>query len=569
MPLAVLLILLNLFAFQTQDCYAEAAQGRDHDARPLVKEQQSTEAAPDAAVHSQDGASGREAPEATPGIFSTPFARGLPAAPPVESTGEAETPVSGDATTAQTSDSLTPPSVTIPGPGVIPLGAPLPLPPTSTDTAAEQVVETSVKQGVIIDSRAATAANPHPDGNAVGNPERVGTPQLTLPKDAFTEQELTAADLQLARAAWRYFTTNRQPTTGLVNAVNRYTYATLWDIASAVAALVAAEQIGIIDRAYFEQEMGLLLQTLSQITLYNDELPNREYNTRTGQMVDIKSRPSHRGSGWSALDIGRCLIWLKITALWYPPLADQVHQVVKRWRFDRLAQNGEMHGVLHNGRREKIRQEGRLGYEQYAAVGYALWDLFLPGALDYDAVDWVNILGVEVPYDRRDHAYLGSEPFMLAQMELGGIDSNFGDMVQRIYQVQKRRWEEYGLLTAISEDAVNVRPWFVYNCIYLHGKPWQCVGHNGAPAPELKSISTKAAICWSVIFPDDYSRQLREAVEGLVHPRYGYQAGLFENGNVNKSLNVNTNAVILEAMLYKKRGGEPFLMWQNPPRHAH
>ncbi|RMI24942.1 MAG: DUF3131 domain-containing protein, partial [Calditrichaeota bacterium] len=335
---------------------------REYYARPLAEAQESTGETPEAAAYSRGGAPGRDTPEAAPEI-STPFARGLPAASPEELSPKTEAWIPEDSILAQTGDSLAAPSAPVPGPGVIPLGSPLPVPPTPTDTAAEPVVETAVKRGVIIDTSAAETPVPDPDGDGVGNPEVVVTPHLTLPKGALTGQELTEADLTLARAAWRYFVTNRQSTTGLVNAVNGYTYATLWDIASAIAALVAAEQIGIIDRAHFEREMGLLLQTLSQIALYNDELPNREYDTRTGQMVDIRNRPSHKGSGWSALDIGRCLIWLKITELWYPQLAEKVHQVVKRWRFDRLAQDGEMHGVLHNGRSENIWQEGRLGYE--------------------------------------------------------------------------------------------------------------------------------------------------------------------------------------------------------------
>ena len=43
----------------------------------------------------------------------------------------------------------------------------------------------------------------------------------------------------------------------------------------------------------------------------------------------------------------------------------------------------------------------------------------------------------------------------------------------------------------------------------------------------------------------------------------GYYAGIYEKKGVNKCLNVNTNAVILEAMLYLKRNKQAFLKIKN------
>jgi len=63
---------------------------------------------------------------------------------------------------------------------------------------------------------------------------------------------------------------------------------------------------------------------------------------------------------------------------------------------------------------------------------------------------------------------------------------------------------------------------------------------------------------------DEYSRRLGEAVINLNQPRFGFYGGIFENGEVNKSRNINTNAVVLEAMLYLKRGGNSFLSLRTP-----
>ena len=48
-------------------------------------------------------------------------------------------------------------------------------------------------------------------------------------------------------------------------------------------------------------------------------------------------------------------------------------------------------------------QEGRLGYEQYAAKGYALWGFDVAEAQRVEAhLDWLDVYGVEVPFDSRD-----------------------------------------------------------------------------------------------------------------------------------------------------------------------
>src|SRR5262249_31346248 len=371
-------------------------------------------------------------------------------------------------------------------------------------------------------------------------------------------------DQEMARIAWQYFAANQQSNTGMFNAVHNYPFTTLWDLGSALAGLVAAEQLGLLDSGQFATDLGLLLDTLAVLPLYHQELPNRAYDTRTGRMVDVKGRPSNIGSGWSTLDIGRSLIWLKIIATWYPRFATQVTQVVQRWNFARLRYNDEMHGTFFDGQREIVWQEGRLGYEQYAAAGYALWGMPLARAQDYDTTQPVNILGVQLSYDTRDHAFLTSEPFLLGHMELGGVDDTFQQLTAALYRVQKRRWEESAVLTAVSEDSLDRAPWFAYNTVYIQGQPWKAVTRKEESCSACQALSTKAAVAWAVIFPEAYSQSLHDTVRPLFHPTYGYYAGLYETHQINTSLNINTNAVVLEAMLYSKRAGKPFMPLPKP-----
>ena len=397
-------------------------------------------------------------------------------------------------------------------------------------------------------------------GKAAGEMEVRSFKTIALPRsEQFATEIFGQKELEIARSAWRYFTANFQQNTGMVNAVHNYSYATMWDMGSALAALIAAEKIGIIQYNEFKERITRFLETMISMELYNHELPNREYNTRTGNMTDLKSRPSHKGSGWSALDIGRILIWLKIARNWYPDLEKLIDKVVERWKFDRACKYRELNGVLFDRKKEFFRQEGRLGYEQYAACGYRLWGHEVAKALDFQEIEWTDILGEKIPFDTRNKAYLTSDPFMLARMELDNIDKEFNGFIHSIYAIQKKRWEKTDIITSVSEDSINQKPWFVYNCIFYEDKPWACVDHKGRSSPNLKSLSSKAAISWSAIFSDDYSASLREAVADLKHPKYGFYAGIFEDGKVNKSRNINTNAVILEAMLYLKMGKKPFI----------
>ncbi len=78
--------------------------------------------------------------------------------------------------------------------------------------------------------------------------------------------------------------------------------------------------------------------------------------------------------------------------------------------------------------------------------------------------------------------------------------------------------------------------------------------------PQLRFISTKAAFAWQALMPNDsYTSILRKAVENLGNQNRGYLSGRYENSNlgVNTAIDVNTNAVILESLLYQARSGQP------------
>ena len=361
-------------------------------------------------------------------------------------------------------------------------------------------------------------------------------------------------NLDMGRAALRYFNTSYQPNTGFYNSSFNYAFTSVWGIASSIAALASAEQLSLIHTSVFDQRMALLLETLNQIPLYNNELPNREYSTQTGQMIGTDGRPSSVGKGWSAIDVGRLLIWLKIVETWYPTHANAVNTVVSRFNFDRLAQNNQLNAVYFDGTTEEYFQEGRFGYEQYAALGFYLWGIEVEAALDREDTATTQIYDLEIPFDTRDNAFLTSDPFILMALELGSPSEEWMATIRNVYLVQRERGLRAGIPTAVSEDNLDQAPWIGFATILHEGENWKTYDFQGNQLRQQDyQLSFKAATGWHALFDDDYTEYLVTFMNDRSDPRLGYYTGIYSDGRVNKSINVNTNAVILESLLYISR----------------
>jgi Protein of unknown function (DUF3131) len=180
---------------------------------------------------------------------------------------------------------------------------------------------------------------------------------------------LCAKDLEIARIAWKYFENNYQPSTGFVNSVNKYQSTTMWDLASSLAATIAANQLGIIDDKAFDDRVVRLMTTLGTMPLYRDEAPNKVYHTEKLAMVDYGNQPTTFGIGYSALDLARLGTWLDNLACMYPRHSMAAHRAVHRWSYCRMLKDGQMFGTGYNKgtNEESLNQEGRLGYEQYGS----------------------------------------------------------------------------------------------------------------------------------------------------------------------------------------------------------
>jgi hypothetical protein len=386
---------------------------------------------------------------------------------------------------------------------------------------------------------------------------------------------LTDREMRAAKVAWHYFEKFTQETTGMANSVGNYPSTTLWDTASYIAGLVAAYELCLIEKPEFDRRITLLLTTIKSLELFRKELPNKVYHTKTGAKVDYTNKPGE--IGFSALDIGRFLVWMRICKNRYPYLANTIDSVLLKWDFkNAVSDDGLLFGAYVDKKTGETvyAQEGRLGYEEYAAKGFALWG-FRP-LLAHRAEPFLtaSIFGVQVPYDGRDprvfHSqnYVVTESYLQDGLELGfdlphddsspdwvNSDGWRAEFADRIYQVQENRWRQTGFMTARSEHNVKGPPYFTYDTIFSDGYPWNTVTPRGDYVPDHAAVSAKAALGLWALWETDYTQVLFDAVIELYDPENGMYEGLYERGQGRVAIfTANNNGIILTALLHKVQG---------------
>ncbi len=381
-------------------------------------------------------------------------------------------------------------------------------------------------------------------------------------------QPLPSADQTAAQMAWRYFEHNWNAQTGLVNAIDGLTWTTLWDQGSAIFGLHATYQLQLLPRSEFQTKVERLLLTLQQLPLPATGLPNKAYSTADGSMRTMNNRADlHGRSGWSVLDMARYLTSLYALQQHYPCYREQIQAIVARYNLKALIKDGWLQGSGNVKGTLRYWQEGRLGYEQYAANSLLLWGLDAPQALYYPPVNTVLIEDVLLLVDKRDRTssgasnYLTSDPYLLWSLELG-LPPEQQIQVQNLFQAQVNRCDRTGTLTAVNEDACDRAPYFLYYNAYADGQTWTAIDVRGRRFPKLRCLSTKAAFAWHAICPDHaYGQTLRQFVQSLADPDRGYFAGMYEDPTLgmNQALSLNTNAVVLESLLFQSQGYQPLL----------
>jgi len=387
------------------------------------------------------------------------------------------------------------------------------------------------------------------------SPTDPGTGTPTPPSGPRTEAEIY---LDAARVAWQFIERKSEPATGLAWAHNTFQYITVWDMGSLLAAVHAAHELGIISDATFHARVARLLETFNTMPMVQNTGFNRTYDAVTARMVDRSNAFTNTGTGWSPVDIGRLLVALRILARDEPQYAASAQSIVNRLDMSRLVRSGVIRGsdVDRNGNIYTYR-EGELGYEQYGAAGFALWGFRANEALD---PNWnsapVDVYGVPVYNDTRGNARITSEPYVMLGMETGFYHPDLRKHAERVLAAQEARFNQDGILTMVSEDALPDPPhYFYYYSVYHDGRIFPVEGPiSGTYVSGPRWVSSKAAFGYRAIMPTEYTRTVFDAIQTSGIVGSGWGAGVYEDTlQPTGEPSLNTNAMILESALYYER----------------
>ena len=395
-------------------------------------------------------------------------------------------------------------------------------------------------------------------------------PMTPPPVSVAAQREFLLAS---ARSAWAYVRRNYHPSTGFVGATDQYPYVTVWDVGSILGAYLAARELGFITPDDYRERVSRVLRSLESARLHDGVAFNRLYAAGSGRMVGRDHRPTTGGHGWSATDLGRLLLWLKIVATDDRAYEATARRIVGRLDVDRLVRDGYLRGeeLTPRGRR-RLFQEGRIGYEQYAAAGFALWGIRAESALDLHANSTpVTVFGQSVLGDRRGDDLLTSEPLVMLGLELGWPSADWERLARAVLAAQEERHRRTGLVTIVSEDAVPRPPaYFYYYLLHHNGQDFVVVTPSHDLVPwNLRWVSAKAAFAWHALFPSAYTWLALQTVKGAESPNVGWSAGVYERSRIRvQSNNLNTAAVILESAAYFMRGCPLIITYAGCPTAA-
>ncbi|WOI57433.1 DUF3131 domain-containing protein [Palleronia sp. LCG004] len=372
--------------------------------------------------------------------------------------------------------------------------------------------------------------------------------------------ESSERDLEHARIAWTYFENNVDEGTGLVNSANAYPSTTMWETGSYIVAILSAERLQLIDGEEAEARIGKVIDSLGKLRLFDGKLPNKAYHTRTLELVDYTNKPSETGLGWSALDVARIVAAMGLVERNHPGLAPEVEALLAGWDLDSMIVDGELMGTNIVAGEIRHNQEGRVGYEQYAAKGMMLFGYDAYRAYEVKENLMVrDVEGIPVPVDTRLHrgtlpAFTVSEPYLFDGLEFG-FDARSSRFATAVYEAQEARYHETGTLTAVSESHLSEAPYFAYATIWGGGAPWSVLSFKGERMDSRRTIATKAAFGWNALFGTEYTDELIDALEIAADPEQGWAEGIYEaTGELNSSVTANTNAVVLAALAFRASG---------------
>lgn len=368
--------------------------------------------------------------------------------------------------------------------------------------------------------------------------------------------------MDAARSSWNFVNSITEPSTGLARAHAKYSFVTLWDVAGVIAANYVAHELGFVDDATYDSHINRILATLSTVDLFEQTAFNRIYDAKTGRMIDNGSpaKISNIGAGYSSVDIGRLLIWLRILSAKQPKYAAQATEIVRRVNFRKVLDDGRLNAVdvSSDGRSRDEFREMEIGYQQYALSGFAMWGGKASGeGLDVTRdVARIKIYDVPLLTNNNGNDRVMSEPFIMIGVETGFRSPQMARQAAQVLAAQQARYQKTGIITGVTEDAMPDPPYyFYYYSLWHNDRPFIVEGPGkNKEVSQPRWVSSKAAFGWSAVFPNAYTELLLRTVQPA-RTANGWGAGVYEGTLRPIGVpSLNTAAIIMESALFRIRG---------------
>jgi hypothetical protein len=278
-------------------------------------------------------------------------------------------------------------------------------------------------------------------------------------------------------------------------------------------------------------------------------------------------------SGWSAKDMARLMLALRLTAERAPQYREYLDKIILRWNFCPVMDNeGELRSASLQDGQTVVRDELRLGESEYAATAFHLWGFPVGKALippSRNVIIYQRSLAVDArdPRTTWQPSLLSTLPAMLPGLEFGwqppGVPSDvqktLRERAEGVWLSQKTRWERDKVLTARADFYLAQAPWHVEDTVWGNGYAWNTLGDDGRYYPRLAQVTTKAVFVLWTLWETEYTDALMAVTTHLNNPEQGWFEGRVEaTGDINPTLTLSTNAMVLEALLYKHNAGPLF-----------
>ena len=362
--------------------------------------------------------------------------------------------------------------------------------------------------------------------------------------------------LKDARHAWGYIQTYQERATGLCPATvdtrpggDIQRSVTMWDAGSNLNAIVAAAELGLIDRKQAEATFERILPNLAGRRTDERLLPQ-------GWIRTDRQRWGIRD--FDGCDCGRLLCSLDNMRRRFG-MGAAIGKLVASWDLDKIVIGGKIHSVINR----KLVSTFSSHCAHYSALGFRRWGLNpaspyetfadrAPGDGEMALLETIATIGP-----------LGSEPLLLEAMELG-MSPESAYLAEVLIAAMEEEYTAGNRLICVSETPIDREPWFIYQGLELGTGPrsWRLdtVGHRPeymtkAMADDLMTFSTKAAFLWAAYRPGAFTRKLLDFARRNARGEVGFMSGI--NVRTRRPMahytDLNTNAIILQAIAHMLR----------------